>query len=590
MQTTVSEISQRLSEQVETICGILLPGGRRNGSRWEAGDVSGASGKSLKVNLDGQHVGRWHDFAAGEEAKGDLLDLYRSVRGCTLPEAVKWAKDFLGIKDPAISSPMRSYAPAPTNGVHPIGSRKDPVAVFLCDTRGILPAIVKRFKIVIDEKGNVVFPRYDLAGKVVNRSYRTLPKEGAKKEVWQDKGCAPALFGWQALDPKAFTERRILICEGDIDAMTWTQWGIPALSVPNGSGMTWIDYEWENLAVFDHIYLSYDMEDKTKNLVQKAIARLGPHRCLIVRLPHKDANDCLLQGCTGEDAAGWIANAEFPKIRGLVAAEDLKERFEEEMREKPEAFHLPFLAYKWPDNGIFFRPGEVTVWVGPPFSGKSSLLNFTAMSLVSNNTPVFIASMEVKPERTLRKTFAAVLGKLKGQTDDFFKWAGRLVIFADVVGYLGEPELLEMMRFAWQRYGVQHFIIDSLMRIKGLEEEYAKQGDFVNALSSFAQETDTHIHLVAHSRKLQEGERPSGHTIKGSSLIHNNADNVISVMRNTKKDKLRYSQEHLTPEQENTMHDTEVFCEKQRESGWIGSFKLRFNPQTYCFSTFKVRQ
>lgn len=373
MQITVAQISQRLSDQAEAVCFLLLPGGKRRGRYFEAGDVGGGAGDSLKVNLDGTHTGRWKDFAAGEEDRGDLIDLYRAVNGCALPDAVKWAKDYLGIIDPEIHIQSRSYASPPSNGVHPIKSLKDPVAVFLCETRGIQREVVKRFKIVVGENGSVVFPRHDLKGTPINRSYRTL---GPEKKVWQDKGCAPCLFGWQALDPKAFNSRTILICEGDIDAMTWTQWGIPALSVPNGSGLTWIDYEWDNLAAFDQIYLSCDMDEKGQAILQKIIARLGHHRCLIVRLPHKDANDCLLAGCTAEDAKGWIAAAELPRLTGLVTAEELRSRFDEEMREKTEAFSLPFLAYDWPDNGVYFRLGELTIWTGPPFSGKSTLLNF----------------------------------------------------------------------------------------------------------------------------------------------------------------------------------------------------------------------
>ena len=257
MNLSVSEISKRLAAQAESVALMLLPGGKRMNGDWCAGDLTGGSGKSLKVTLEGAHAGQWRDWAAGDEAKGDLLDLWRETRSLTPGEAVKQAKDFLGIVE-LQPERTRTYAPPPQDGTQAL-TKSSQAYRYLTVERELSPSILNRFKVETKDDG-IAFPCYGADGVLQNRSFRTLPRKGEKKKVWQETGCAPCLFGWHALAPSAIETRTVLLCEGQIDAMTWTQWGIPALSIPNGSGATWIEHEWDNLAAFDHIYLSFDQD------------------------------------------------------------------------------------------------------------------------------------------------------------------------------------------------------------------------------------------------------------------------------------------------------------------------------------------
>jgi twinkle protein len=102
-------------------------------------------------------------------------------------------------------------------------------------------------------------------------------------------------------------------------------------------------------------------------------------------------------------------------------------------------------------------------------------------------------------------------------------------------------------------------------------------------LQDFAKETGVHVHLVAHLAKPnQTNDRPTMYSIKGSSLLVNNADNVLLIGRNPDKEKKRRAGT-LTPQDETTMHDAEIVVEKQRETGWTGMFKLKFNPSRYTY-------
>lgn len=581
VELKVAEISERLAAQAAAVVAHLLPGAKIHGNMMLCGDVSGSPGESLKIGIHGTYAGQWRDWS-NDDDKGDLLDLWRLSRGITAADAIKQAKSFLGIVDAVRPYEARTYSKPEKVDSSPL-SEAGRAMSYLRDKRGLRNSTVQAFKIEgCSEKGAIIFPSYSPGGELVNRSYRTL---GEKKKVWQDKDCAPSLFGWQALPESAYKTKTVLLSEGQIDAATWHQWGIPALSIPNGSGCAWIDYEWENLAAFDTIYLAFDQDDAGRKITENVAARLGKHRCLIVSMPKKDANDCLMAGFVAADAADWIAGAAKPKIKRLVTAADMEARLVAEITPKSEPFTMPFMKKFWPHAGFWFRPGEVTIWGGFAGAGKSTILNYLKSQLLANQVPIFEASLEMKVETTLRRLATVFCGsKLDEQSARaFIRGSGEYLIFADVVGSMKRAELMEMLWFAFRRYGCQHLMIDSLMRIEELEEDYPAQGQFCNELQNFAKETGAHVHLVAHLAKpSQSMERPTMYGIKGSSLLVNNADNVLLVGRNPEKEKLRRNGK-LTDEEDKNTHDAEIIVEKQRETGWTGIFKLKFDPHRYSY-------
>ena len=94
-----------LARCAEAVCRRYLPHGRRQGRYWVAGDLDGASGRSLYVRLDGPGApGKWTDAATGEH--GDLLDIVRRRSGApTLRAALAEARAFLAL--PATPEPVR---------------------------------------------------------------------------------------------------------------------------------------------------------------------------------------------------------------------------------------------------------------------------------------------------------------------------------------------------------------------------------------------------------------------------------------------------------------------------------------------------
>lgn len=78
----LKEIVSEMNRNAERIAKELLLKGIKAGREWHVGSLNGENGKSMKICIAGDKIGIWSDFAAGES--GDLLDLWRQVRGMTI--------------------------------------------------------------------------------------------------------------------------------------------------------------------------------------------------------------------------------------------------------------------------------------------------------------------------------------------------------------------------------------------------------------------------------------------------------------------------------------------------------------------------
>lgn len=580
---SIQDLSARLSSNMQGLCAHLLPGGKQNGSNWSAGGVGGESGKSLQVKLSGEYAGHWVDWN-GQEQKGDALDLWAACRGVSLQQAITEAKQWLGI----VEEPTTKTYSKPPDDKPPL-SATGKAMHWLSTERKLEAAVVNRYRVQGEaERKAIVFPSYSPSGELLNRSYRSLAlDEKGRKKVWQDKDAAPSLFGWQAIESSP--SREILICEGQIDAMTWFQWGIPALSIPNGSGQTWIDFEWNNLEPFKTIYLSFDNDGKTSAALTAAISRLGKHRVRVVRFPHKDANEALQKGCTAEDAKRWLESSEYPTVAHLYASDYFSEALVAEFFPPKErnGVSMPLTRHVR-DRALdfFFRPAELTVWTGTSGHGKSSLVNYTMMYMALElDRPSLIISLEMPPAKVLRRLVIASGAAVQNPADarTMAAYFSDKLLFCDKNGGMTREELFEMLSYAHARYGIGHACIDSMMRIRGLEEDYPKQNEFLTDLATFTKDSGVHIHLVAHPRKASGTDSPQGHDIRGSSHIRDNADNVLVVWRNREMEKAEQEGKDVSE-----MVPAKLIVEKDRELGEYREFHMEFSRSMLCYGPRKM--
>ena len=102
-------VAAALGARAEEVCRRYLPHGRKHGRYWTAGDIRGASGRSLFVRLAPPGVpGKWTDAATGEH--GDLLDLIRIATGAgSLRIALAEARAVLSLPPATVDGGSDSY-------------------------------------------------------------------------------------------------------------------------------------------------------------------------------------------------------------------------------------------------------------------------------------------------------------------------------------------------------------------------------------------------------------------------------------------------------------------------------------------------
>ncbi|MGM9454750.1 toprim domain-containing protein [Legionella bozemanae] len=578
------EVSKQLALRAEDIASHLLPNGKRKGHEWCVGNVHGESGASLKVHLSGDKAGVWCDFATGD--KGDLLDLWAMTRHLKLSDAIKEATNYLGITLPNFEA-YRCPTFAKPN-LAKVASPDPSMIGYLMDERLLTEETIRAYQ--IKQSGQeIVFP-YLRDNKIIFAKYLKLERISNKKVMRVDANCEPCLFGWHML-PNC--SRTVILCEGEVDAMTLYQYGLPALSVPFGAGggkkHEWITYEFERLAIFDEIFLCMDNDQEGQIATIELLERLGRHRCRIVKLPYKDANECLQHSVTKEAIQQCIAEAKTLDPEELKSAKEFAEQVIEEFYPRPGALLGYEPAWSKTKDKIVFRPDEISVWTGINGHGKSQFLGQVILHSMKQGAKVCIASLEIKPKRLLMR-LTRQAGALAGPSEDYIRaiheWYSDKLWLFDLVGTAKSQRLLEVFLYARQRYGIDVFVIDSLMKLDIAEDDYKAQKAFIEQLCDFKNQHNCHIHLVVHPRKsTDELQPPSKLDNKGTGAISDLADNCFTVWRNKEKEGIAQKQISgytlSTKEQEKLdLPDCLWKCDKQRNGDWEGRLGFWFDKST----------
>ena len=191
-------------------------------------------------------------------------------------------------------------------------------------------------------------------------------------------------------------------------------------------------------------------------------------------------------------------------------------------------------------NRIRLRLGELSVWAGVNGHGKSMLLSHVTLDLmVRQSETVCIASLEMRPLATLaRMARQATAQDTPGPREvrAFYAALNERLWLYDQQGTIRHDRMLAVVRYAREHLGVNHFVIDSLMKCGINGDDYNVQKRFVDNLATYARDSGLHIHLIAHSRKRESEHKPMDKfDIKGASEITDLADNVFTLWRNKRK-------------------------------------------------------
>lgn len=572
----ITTIKRMLADRAEDVAFNLLPAGKKQSGEWKAGSVDGDKGDSLNVCLRGVKAGIWADFATGEG--GDLLDLWQKARRVSLTEAMNQAREFLGVKAPEFQhKPRREFKRPPKLATE---QRECQALRYMVEKRCVPLTSLQAYRVDLKDD-RITFPFFLPDGEMALAKCR---KAGdGEQPIPVAKECEPVLFGWQAIPEKA---RTVVICEGEIDALSWHVYGYPAMSVPFGGGagnkQAWIESEFERLERFETIYLALDDDAVGDAGANEIVSRLGMHRCLRVKLPQKDMNACLQARIPLDVIAEAIKGAKPYSPDGLSRAMDYRDKVFNLFYPK-EGQHVGYIAPYGSLNGkLRFRPAEVTLWSGATGHGKSQVLSDCTVEWLKQGSRVCVASLEMQPQQTLKRMIKQA-GNVDRPTEPYFdavmQYLDRGLYLYSLVGKSSVEKILGVFDYARAKYGCDQFIIDSFMRLGIPQDDYNAQEKAMYEIVDWAITHNVHLHLVAHARKGQAGALPDTAEVKGAQEITANAFNVITVWRDKKQEELIKNGEAV----EDSRPTVILNVDKQRNGDFTGKVGMWFNLQTYQY-------
>ncbi len=267
-------------------------------------------------------------------------------------------------------------------------------------------------------------------------------------------------------------------------------------------------------------------------------------------------------------------------IGNIKSASDFGDQLRDEFFGDPAARGLTLPWAKTFDKFIV-SPGEITVWTG--FNGhmKSMVLGHVMLDLMKQGQKACIASFEMKPKKTLRRMASQAIGTrhpTPAYVQKFLDFCtGKLWLY-DQMGETSPERVLGVIYYCAEQLGVNQFVVDSLMKVIGDEDDFNGQKKFVGQLCAAAKDLNIHIHLVHHSRKRgDENTRPGKQDSKGTGAIVDQTDNFIAVFK--------------TPRKDNEVTDAATHClfiDKARHQEWEGAIALWFDETSLQFKEVQM--
>jgi twinkle protein len=339
-----------------------------------------------------------------------------------------------------------------------------------------------------------------------------------------------APFNYQDFEDKSY----IIICEGEIDCMSWVQYNYKnAVAVP-GAGT--FRGEWINLfAPYKLIYLNLDMDKAGEVGSEKIQLKLEKSRCKKIILPAKDINECLMAGVSKENIDTYFKNAISPKNKNILKGDKLK-LSKLTALEKGVTTGLDSL-----DKLTLWRPHEVTVLTAETKHGKSTFCLFLAYNQLIQQKPVLIGSFELGHKKSHEKLASMFMDKSyyslsEEEVDKFNKLAEKIpVYYIQRYGCLEIKEIKECIYHAHIHYDVNFFILDHLhffMQPTSDSNNQAKEiGQTIREIQSWVKELNIHIWLVVQPKNVND-RKINFNDLRGSSEIKQTVDNIFIVEAN----------------------------------------------------------
>ncbi len=429
---------------------------------------------------------------------------------------------------------------------------------------------------------------YIKSGEIVNIKFRA-----KDKDFKLAKNAELIFYNLDSIE----NETTAIIVEGEIDCLSLYEAGIyNVVSVPNGAGigsqqLKYLDNCWQYFEDKTQIIIFTDNDEPGNNLKDELARRLGKDRCMKIQYPDgcKDANDVLLKHGK-EMLRSMVEQAKKWPIDGIISVEDIYDQVcDYYLNGYPKGCEAGIGEF---DELLTFSGGQMTVVTGSPNSGKSEFIDYISTALARRHNWKFsVCSFENPSAIHVTKLMEKFVGlsfnfrkdpthRMNKEefeeaiylTDLYFSFINIMQIDVTIQGILSKLKEVVL------KTGVKGIVIDPWNYIEHKvpngysETQYISEA--LTLIKEFALQTDTHIFIVAHPRKLMKdntGQYPPAtmYDISGSAHFFNKTDNGISIHRDFKR------------------NIVDVYVQKVRFS-WLG--KIGFTSYNYDTFTRKYIQ
>jgi twinkle protein len=421
--------------------------------------------------------------------------------------------------------------------------------------RAVKKEVCQKYGVTTTDTGKKhIYPYYDQDKNHVANKIRDVP---SKKFFVEGSTSKATLFGQHLFPAKG---KFITVSEGELDCLSIYQmfgekW--PVVSVRHGAASAHKDCqnELEYLNSFDHVVLCFDNDAAGRKAADKVAMLFEPHKCKIVSLDYKDANEYLMAGQAQAFVSKWWGAEEYTPA-GIKNLKDLGEDLYTD--NFCESVAYPWVGMNEKLYGI--RTGELVCWTSGAGMGKSSVMrelmhhimthtedNIGVLALEESvrNTAFNIMSVEANARlyiKEVRDTFSR---------DQLEVWeestigTGRFFAF-DHFGSIGNDEILNRVRFMAKALNCKWIFLDHLSILVSGQEDMGDERKSIDLLMtklrSLVEETQVGLMLVSHLRRAsgdrghEDGREVSLSHLRGSQSIAHLSDAVIAMERNQQEE------------------------------------------------------
>ena len=299
--------------------------------------------------------------------------------------------------------------------------------------------------------------------------------------------------------------------------------------------------------------------------------RLGFYRCKYVDFKEfKDANNVLVNDGP-EKLRQLLKNAKNYPLEGVLNLDDI---WQNVLNYNDNGVKNYSIGLGESDNYFKIELGQWSVVTGIPNSGKSDIIDQILINVAKKHgfrNAIF--SPESWPYESHIKRIAnkynqancnsAMLNDTKGFIKEYFNWIKIDLANLTLKGILDNFKELVLQR------GVKICVIDPYnMLDHTAQKDFSYIGKQLSQITQFCQQTNTHLFLIAHPRKIESEngifKKPNLYSISGSADFFNKSFNGLVVYRCIGQ-RTKYRSDLV-----------KVYVEKvkRKENGQLGCFDL----------------